>query len=186
MLTGKQIDKIINGLVDQGYFPEVQESERLSKEISEEITRFTFSNLTQEEKDIIEKISNRVDVRKDGSLNRLRSYFKILNDINLSKSLDRTISLENCSGSDYFKLCYFTRFSDRISVFPRLFSSWEDLKEKYPDEWEKLNKLSIEFIKNKNSFYLKTERIRKTLGHESCNLTLLKNNYPELYNILKS
>lgn len=186
MLTSKQIDKIIHGLVDQGYLPEVQESERLLKEISEEITRFTFSNLTQEEKDIIEKIINRHDVRKDGSLYRIRSYFKILNDINLSKSLDRTISLENCGGNDCYKLCYFSGFSDSISVFPRLFSSWEDLKEKYPDEWEKLNKLSIEFIKNKNSFYLKRDRIRKTLGHESCNLTLLKNNYPELYNILKS
>lgn len=188
MLTTNQIEKILDTLSSQGYFPEIEKCISLKNEIIEEIREFIFSQLTEEEKAVISEYNGDYPMSSFQHMERINvSSIKTEIDgkksvINLYYDYNSSIKSNPNIGS---RILYIQK-NDK-EIVPKIFNDIDDLEKKYPEEYEKVRKLIEEYIINTNSYFYKKEKIVNILKtYKDSNLSNLKQYYPELYNILKS
>ena len=69
---------------------------------------------------------------------------------------------------------------------PRIFKSWADFKNKYREEYYQSIDILREYLVTYEIISNKYNEVKKVIELDGINLTVLKKNFVELYNILKS
>lgn len=177
MFSYDEINKVIKKLRDNGYLPEYKDCKELSQKIIDELRRFIFDSLTEEEKIIFEKQKSDNKAKLIYTISAIDiSYYP--DSINTNKIF-----------VPYSKYNTFKRLvslkKEENEIIPRLFVRLEDIMRDFPDEWEIVGKMVKEYVEKLNSYVAKTEKLEEILRYKTCNLTALKNYYPMLYKYIK-
>lgn len=189
MLTQTDKINIINGVINNG-IPEFKKMMNSLFELKNFFKEKSMSVLNEREKNILEKypklIKRQPDINIDIDIlasleklenNKLSEKLKDLNNIPLRTETYTYIS-------KYWGYNHYITFKEKFTPF--LFNNWKTLKDNYRDIYYESLNIIIEGLEYRKIFNDKLTLLINTLSKEYINLTLLKNNFVELYNFAKN
>lgn len=187
MLKEKEKEKILVGV--RKILPEYKEMLKEKQKLEKLITEKSLTILNEEEKILIDKYPKLVLYQPSISLNGHEIYK--IEDQKGNTELANEIRDNLIPSSQYFERysLYMKDWSFNevliIEKIPRLFDTWNDLRIDYPDIYIELRNVLIQGLKYRKKVIDKLTKLRTFLDHHYVNLTYLKNNFVELYKILK-
>lgn len=180
MLTGSQRRKIINGVKEKYLKEELDKSDKLREDLIKFIFDTIVSKLSPEELKFTK-------LYRDYAKSCLSLDFR--GEILLKEYPDIGIKIIDYSCPLFNKAVRVSIVGeiDGETIFiPRLFDTWNEFKNKYPDDYKKAIEILKDYVITTKNVGYKINKLTETLELSGINLTELKNNFVELYNILKS
>ncbi len=174
-MISKDIQKKILGIIKEEMIPEYKNKELYKKKLKEEFVRYLEEDyMTERDRELISKYPDHIKQVDKVPISYYRYY-----------SLgENKIELEHFSG-------WWTREDDDLVIkldkkFPVIVESVYSLKEKDKKEWKKIGPVFHQYINARNSYIKKVNMAFEFLSHKNTTVTLIKNEFPELYKLYKS
>lgn len=176
MLTKRQKYKLIKGIKEIYLKPEIDKCLKLKDKLVTHIFNTVISKLTKDEINFIILYSDYVEDYL--SLPLLGSSIPY-SDLKIQQPIYSSV-LNICSID-----IEGTVDNNEINA-PRIFKSWADFKNKYREEYYQSIDILREYLVTYEIISNKYNEVKKVIELDGINLTVLKKNFVELYNILKS
>lgn len=163
--------------------PENEKSKVLTKKLLKSLRRYSFSRLTELEKEFLEKYPDKIEYQSSVDLTGQGFCFTSKDKNLLTPENFWTFKCEVRSlaySSIYYSLM-------RIKVdeeCPFMFNNWCELKKENPKFYNLCRRRVKKILSLKYSLMCKISDLYEVLSFRSMNLTVLKANYIELYNLL--
>ena len=174
-MISKDIQKKILGVIREKMIPEYKNSLVYKEKLKEEFVRYVKEDfMTERDRELISKFPDYIKQVDQIPIAYYRYY----------SSAGEEIKLEHFKG-------YWTRDTDDMTIkldkeFPVVCDSIYSLKEIDKKEWKKIGPLLHQFVNARNSYVKKVNIACEFLGHKNTTVTLIKNEFPELYKLYKS
>lgn len=181
MLTYNQRYKIITGVKE---YPVIKDDLDKSTNLKNELIEFIFNvvvkNLTEDELKFVmlyqEYLNSKLSLDFNGKFLNNQFPEEHINCLNYGDELYySSINVEIKKTID-----------GKIIYVPALFDSWGEFKDKYPKDYSKAVDILKKYLEVSCRVSYKLKKLNETLDRKDINLTELKNNFIELYNILKA
>ena len=181
MICSDKKKRIIRKFIELS--PENEKSKVLIKKLSDSLRRYSFYRLTEIEKEFLKNYPNKVKYQSNIDLTGQEFNFSF-KDKNLLTP-ERFWTFNN----DVRGLAYSSVYFDLVRVkmdpdIPFIFNSWYDLKKEDPKFYSLCRRRVRKILTLKYSLMCKISDLYEVLSFRSMNLTMLKTNYIELYNLL--
>lgn len=186
MLTKCLIEKVIIELKDQGYFPEYDKILQIIEDMKNYIREFILGSLNEDEKKLVEIYNLQL---KSGqcqcnsiycrSICNLSYYFDSTNNIN--RYFNYTSHLRTYG----INLSAIDLETKEHLIIPIVFNDWESFYKKYPEDYVKIENMFKELDRYCKSYAYKTRKLLDLLSKKEVGLTVLKKEFPLIYNIVK-
>ena len=175
-MISKDIQKKILGVIREKMIPEYKNSLVYKEKLKEEFVRYLEEDyMTERDRELISKYPDHIKQVDKIPISYYRYY---------GSGCGEEIKLE------HFK-DYTMRDDDDMVIkldknFPVVCDSIYSLKEIDKKEWKKIGPLLHQFVNARNSYVKKVNIACEFLGHKNTTVTLIKNEFPELYKLYKS
>ena len=173
-MISKDIQKKLLGVIREKMIPEYKNSLVYKEKLKEEFVRYLENDyLGERDRELIYKYP--AHIRKVSQVPiAYYNYYRSKDDIEIVHYNDYDMRDE----------------SDMIvkldKEFPVICDSIYSLKEKDKKEWKKIGPLLHQYVNVRNSYIKKINLACEFLGHKNTTVTLIKNEFPELYKLYKS
>ena len=173
-MISKDIQKKLLGVIKEKMIPEYKNSLVYKEKLKEEFVRYLENDyLKERDRELISKYPSYIKKVSQAPI-AYYSYYGRKEDIEIVHYNDYDMRDE----------------SDMIvkldKEFPVICDSIYSLKEKDKEEWKKIGPLLHQYVNARNSCIKKINLACEFLGHKNTTVTLIKNEFPELYKFYKS
>ena len=176
-MISKDIQKKLLGIIKEKMIPEYKNSLLYKEKLKEEFVRYMEEGyMTERDRYLISKYPDHI---KQVDRIPVSYYYRYY----------------GCIGDDEIKIEHFIVYEmqdkdDMVIMldknFPVICDSIHSLKKVDTKEWKKIGPLFHKYINTRNSYVKKINIACEFLGHKNTTITLIKNEFPELYTLYKS